>query len=108
MKTKYGAEIDVKTMAEYFNVLIGKCFKLLPLYEEQNDNIEIYLKSLLLELCGGNRLIVEDTLFLELINNLESLSLVKNKKTFRSQVLKCTNLCKKISDKLKESVVDGL
>jgi hypothetical protein len=104
MITKYGAEINNNTMADYFEMLIGKIFKVLPLYEESCETLDSYLFSLLKELCGGKRLILENKVFIELINNLESLSLIESHKEFKAQIFKCTNLCKKISNDLKGGV----
>jgi hypothetical protein len=101
MKTKYGGEISNVAVAEYFEMLIGKIYKTLPMFEDSNClTLDSYLFSLLKELCGGSSLL-EDKYFVELIANLESLFFIDNQKKFKSQVFKCTNLCRKICDRLK-------
>lgn len=105
MKTKYGAEINNETMVEYFQTLLGKIYKLLPMLEENCLSLDCYLYSLLCEIAGGNKLIYEDKYFIELLNTLENLSSIKGQyKKYRSQVLKCTNLCDKIVNNLKKGV----
>lgn len=117
MKTKYGAEISNEIMVEYFQSLLGRIYKLLPMHKDDKnynkmpsawETLDDYLYSLLCEIAGGNKLILEDKRFIELLNNLENLFAIKEEyKKYRSQVFKCTNLCKKIIDTLKKGVDDN-
>jgi hypothetical protein len=105
LKTKYGAEISNEAMVEYFEMLINKIFKLLPLHEECCMTLDTYLFSLLCELAGGNKLLFEDKYFIQLLNNLENLQDIKCEyKKYRSQIFKCISICKDIIDNLKEGV----
>lgn len=107
IKTKYGAKISNEVLVEYFQNLINKIFKLLPLHEENVQTLDTYLYSLLCELAGGNRLIIDDKYFIELLNNLENLQDIKNEyKIYRSQIFKCINICKKIIENLNTEGVD--
>jgi hypothetical protein len=109
-KTKYGAVIPKELLVQYFERVTNKIFKCLPAMEEGSATLSIYIEYLLIELAGGNELIYKDVLFLELITNLEAVvNLMDNYPKYRSQVLKCTNICKKIIHKIKEgSETDGL
>lgn len=103
MKTKYGAEIDSETMVEYFQLLINKIFKLLPMKEQNILTLDDYTYSILQEIAGGNKLILNDKYFVELLCNLENLSEIKGDyKKYRSQIFKCINICQKIIDNLKK------
>ena len=102
VETKYGMTICEYTMADYFEGLVGKIYKLLPMYESKSDTLEKYLNSLLLELAGGKRVFVESKEFLELIMNLEGLLLIDNHAEFKSHIFKCTNMCTKFANSLKE------
>ena len=101
MKTKYGAEVDNKALIEYFEILIGKSFKILPMFEKEVESLPKYLDYLMIEVAGGNELLLNNGVFLELLANLESLSMIKDHKTLRAQVFKSTNLCSKIIENLK-------
>jgi hypothetical protein len=102
MKIKYGSTIDKKDLIEYFEMLRTNIWKLLPIRDHEFDTLETYFNSLMLELCGGNKLIVNDKYFIQLINNLESLLDCENQDKFKSQVFKCTDICKKIIKNIKE------
>ncbi len=115
IKTKYGAEINNQTMTEYFEDLINKIFKLLSMhFEDKNygkfydggwNTLDSYLYSLLCELAGGNKLIINDKYFIELLNNLENLQDIKAEyNMYRSQIFKCIGVCEKIIVNIKEGV----
>jgi len=98
-ETKYGSTIPQLTLKQYFEKLTGRIFKILPLKEEGVSTVDTYIDSLLLEICGCERLITKNLCVLELVVHIEALHLVINDMAkFRSQVLKCVKLCKKISD----------
>jgi hypothetical protein len=109
-RTKYGAIIPKELLVQYFERITDKTFKCLPAMEEGSATLSIYIEYLLIELAGGNELIYKDVLFLELITNLEAvLNLMDDYPKYRSQILKCTNICKKIINKIKEGIeTDGL
>jgi len=111
IRTKYGAGISCETMVEYFEELINKIFKLLSMhFEDKNygkfydgtwNTLDKYLYSLLCELAGGNKLIINDKYFIELLVNLENLQDIKVEyKLYRSQIFKCIGICEKIINNL--------
>lgn len=102
MKTKYNGEISNELLSEYFEYLIGKFYKILPMKESEISTLNVYCDLLLYELAGGQSILMNDALFVELIFNLESLVSTNDKKIYKPLIFKCTNLCKVISAKLKE------
>jgi hypothetical protein len=103
LKTKYGAEIPKELMVEYFNRLTGKIFKCLPMIEQSDCTLSIYIEYLLIELAGGNEILYKDTLFLDLLANLEAVNgLLEDYPNYRNQILKCTGICNLIIKKLRE------
>lgn len=99
MESKYNLHVYELTVASYFRGLVGKIFKILPMYEEDNATLNVYLRSLMLEVSGGQRILNNDELMFELIVNLEAVLLTNNHKELRSQVFKCTNICNQLIDK---------
>lgn len=106
--TKYDKEIPPELLVEYFEKLTGRVFKILPMREEEIDTLSSYIEYLVIELNGGQRLIVNDLSFLELMMNLESLEdLMCDMPKFKSQVFKCVKLCKKISKNISRNGCDS-
>jgi len=95
MENKYGGDIDKETLISYFNRLIPRIHKLLYEKEEGCKTVEINLKNLMIEISGGNELIYKDKIFIELLNNLEVLTIIEER-LFKSQIFKCMSICKKI------------
>jgi hypothetical protein len=107
LKTKYGADIPRELMVEYFNRLTGKVFRLLPMLEQSDCTLSIHIEYLLIELAGGNEILYKDTLFLDLLANLEAVNnLLDDYPNYRNQILKCTGICNLIIKKLQEGVDD--
>lgn len=100
-KTKYGGELDNNSLQEYFKHLINRLWKILPMKEQNCLTLDKYLFNLRIELMGGERILLSSGLFIELINNLESLSDLDKKEEYKPQIFKCINICEKIINKLK-------
>lgn len=109
-KTKYGAIIPKELLIRYFEKITSKIFRCLPAIEEGSATLSIYIEFLLIELAGGNRLIYNDVLFLDLLANLESLTtLTSDFPRYRSQVLKCVNMCNLIINNIQRGAdIDGV
>ena len=113
MKSKYGANIEDKVLIDYFVMLVGRIYKMLPMLEKNDESLDSYFQSLMSEIAGGNQLILQDKYFLKLLFLLESLEMAKKEndyKLYRSYIFKCTNLCQRIVEDLslgnKEKRVD--
>jgi DUF1009 family protein len=88
----------------YLGNLVDRIYKILPLYEEQNEGLFKYIQSLVFEL-NGFHYVVNNGLsyhYLSLMATLESLSdesLLsdkENKEEVKREVFKCIDITKKI------------
>jgi hypothetical protein len=100
LKNKYGGDIDINSLQEYFKHLINRLWKILPMKEQNCLTLDKYLFNLRIELMGGESILLNSGLFIELINNLESLSGLDKKEEYKPQIFKCINICEKIINKL--------
>ena len=93
----------------YLKSLVNSIYKILPLYEESNTGLRIYVESLLFELYGLGKVVpISDSYdYLSLLSNLESLKyqvgLDEDKKaTVKREVFKCINIIKNMTHNLEE------
>lgn len=102
VKTKYN-EIPNVYFANYFNFLIGRVWKILPMWEENNKDLQSYMEGLQRELIGNMNLVEElkyDGYFITLLNKLEYL--INEEYTHdicRKEVFECIDIVEKISKK---------
>lgn len=100
MNTVYG-EIPNENLMQYFNQLVGKTFKILPLFEEHNPTLASYIKSYQCELIGNTFLfdfLKNEPKFITLLTTIEYLASAEyNHETCKREVLKCTNIINDIS-----------
>ena len=91
----YG-EIPNENLSQYFKYLVGKIFKILPLYEEDSPTLPSYLKSYQRELIGDSQLFSElsnEPKFITLLATIEYLAnSTYDHDICKSEVLKCTNI----------------
>lgn len=84
----------------YLNSLIGAVYKILPMYENHDDNLQEYLDSLCIQLLGGLENFNElrlNSKYLSIINIIQYFRTHEyDKKTCKREVLKCTNLLNKM------------
>lgn len=104
-----------KLFKEYINKLTDRTFKILPLFEENNVGLTLYIKSLIFELNGLPHVINDlnnlDSEYISLLATLESLydeAVLNNddEKThslIRREVFKSMNIVKLIGEKATES-----
>ena len=102
MTSVYG-EIPNENLSQYFKYLVGKTFKILPLYEEDSATLPSYLKSYQRELIGDSKLfseLNEEPKFITLLATIEYLANGDyDHDVCKSEVLKCTNIINDISRK---------
>ena len=75
VKTKYYA-IPNEYFANYFQFLVGRVWKILPMSEENNKHLKGYMESLQRELIGNMNLVEDlkyDGYFITLLNKIEFL-----------------------------------
>lgn len=68
--------MDSKLLSNYFKSLVNRFFKILPIREQEDESLVIYLKSFQEELLGCQELIVAleyDALFISLLTTLQYL-----------------------------------
>lgn len=90
----------------YFDFLISKVFKCLPMKENNEITLSTYMESLLRELIGNKELIIElkgSPIFLSLLGKIEYL--IQNEvdmKTYKKDIFDCITLI----EKLKKEVIN--
>jgi len=95
--------IPNEMLVNYFNFLVNRIFKILPISEQEPDTLREYLESLLLELSGSKELISElrnDGSFISLLATLQYF--INNDcthKVYKREVFRCIDILKKIQDK---------
>ncbi|UUV45929.1 hypothetical protein [Bacillus phage vB_BanS-Thrax1] len=93
----------------YLNSVVNSVFKILPLYEEQNVGVGIYVESLLFELHGLDAVVeIEHSYeYISLLSTLESVKREMEKEksrkaTVKREIFKCINIIKNMVGKLEE------
>ena len=93
----------------YLDASINSIFKILPLYEEQNLGVHVYIESLLFELYGlDDSVSIENSYeYISLLSNLESIKKEvlregSKKAVIKREVFKCINIIKNMIIKLEE------
>ena len=92
MDTKHGT-ISNSDLVLYFNRLINKTYKLMPLKENKDKTYDKYLEKLIKQLSGGDKFIISDSLFVEIIFNLESLFEIDDISLHNSIVKENISIC---------------
>lgn len=70
---EYG-ELSNQSMSNYFNFLVGKLFKIMPLKESGCETLDKYLRSLQKELIGNSQLLSflkDEPQFISLLNIIQ-------------------------------------
>lgn len=111
IEVKYGM-LPKETFCRYFEFLINKTYKILPLKEEKSDTLKSYLESYLRELIGNKDLIpllVDEPKFATVLNTMQFLiSEDYSDKVCKKEVFKCIRILEEIKDKyFKEGDSDG-
>ena len=72
----YGMELDGHTLNKYFSTLVDRIYKILPMRENGEKTLSVYMESLLCELGGFKELfeaISNDTGYLTILSILQYL-----------------------------------
>ena len=101
-KTKYGNCLTEDIVLEYLDRLIGKVWKLLPLFETDKDIFKDNHKALMEEICGGEKLILYCGFYVELINKLEGMVDIDTHKHIKRHVRECIDIINKLKLKVGE------
>lgn len=98
--TVNGSTIDMDLLNNYLKNLVNLFFKILPMRENEEDSLPVYMKSLQSELIGCKEIITalnNDHLFLSLISILQYL--IDNDcsvKDVRREVFNAISICNKL------------
>lgn len=102
INVEYGL-IPKESFCRYFNFLINKTYKILPLKEENSITLKNYLESFQRELIGNKSLVyllVDEPLFISVLNTIQYLiSEEYSTKICKQEVFKCIQILQSINDK---------
>lgn len=102
--TIYGNQLQTEAMYNYLTVLVNRIFKILPIREQDDDSLPIYLQSLLAEVLGYGCLVCDmknDPDFITMIAVLQYLAdhTSIDVKNVRREVFKAISICNKLKSK---------
>ena len=105
MKIKYDLEIDNDVILNDIKKIINQIYRLLPSREEYLD-WESPLNTVIIELCGMNRLLnIKPDIFFSLLCKLEGLYDLKEEEdffSFRRTIFECLSLCNSLKEAVNE------
>lgn len=95
--------MNSQVLSNYFKMLVNHFFKILPIRENEEGSLQVYIKSLQIELLGCNELVCaihNDASYLTLISILQYL--LDNPscpvKDVKREVFKAISICNKLSE----------
>ena len=101
LPTVTGVPMDAKVLDNYLGALINLFFKILPIKESGEESVDVYMRSLQIELLGCKELIEalhDDARFLTLLSILQYL--IDNPSseiaTVRREVFRAISVCNKL------------
>jgi len=110
IEVKYGL-IPKESFCRYFEFLINKTYKILPLKEEDSTTLQSYLESYLRELVGNKDLVdilVDEPQFITVLNTLQYLISEKYSVAIcKKEVFKCIRILDSIKNKYFVEVENG-
>lgn len=112
IETVTGDAMNEKMLRNYLNDLVNKFFKILPMRENGETTLRVYMQSLREELLGCGALIValdHDSLMVSLLSILEYLidNPDEHRVIFRRQVFNCISIINKLKARYTASETDG-
>lgn len=102
IKVEYG-ELSNRSLENYFNFLVGKVYKILPLKEQECKTLNNYLESLKVELIGNSELLFilkDEPQFVSLLNIIQYF--ISNKfdnRTCKREVFRAIRIIESINNK---------
>lgn len=102
IEVNYGA-LPKESFCNYFNFLINKTYKILPMKEENSRTLKLYLESYLRELVGNQELVhvlVNEPQFVTVLNTIQFL--ISEEYTVdvcKKEVFKCIRILEQINKK---------
>lgn len=107
VETAVGVPMDSTLVKDYFKYLVDHFFKILPMREQNEVTLPIYIKSLQAELLGGKGLLLDLSDSPELLTLLNILQfLIDNPdcsvRKVKREVFRAISICYKLSSKYEE------
>lgn len=110
IKTKYDGYINESDILHYYDRLIGKIFRLLPIRESNELNFIKNFNELMEELLCGEEILLHGGYYIELINKLEGLPKIPHKpftkSKFQKRIVECIDVVNNLR-KEKEAEFNG-
>ena len=108
---KYGL-LPKENFYKYFDFLINKTYKILPMKEEGSQTLKIYLEGLLRELVGDKELVsilTNEPRFISVLNSIQFLiSEDYSVQVCKKEVFKCIHILSEINSAyFKDGDADG-
>lgn len=110
LKISNGDTIDSELLCNYFGTLVNLIFKILPMKENKEKTLQIYIKSLQKEMTGCKELVEfmrNDGLYLSLLSILQYQ--IDNPdcspNDTRREVFKAISICNKLKSRYSEEVI---
>lgn len=108
LETTFCSDLNRESVGNYFNRLINKVFRILPLIEEGEKSITVYIDSLQDELDGYRNLVTkyeDDPDYISLLSVIVFIKDNHNSKDvafakIRREVFNAINLCCRMRDRL--------
>lgn len=101
IETTAGVPIDNEILHNYFRNLVNNYFKILPMREQNEESLTIYMKSLQVELLGCKGLVIslqKDSSYLTLLSILQYL--IDNPectvREVKREVFRAISICNKL------------
>lgn len=97
-----------KRLEIYLDSLVDGVFKILPLYEEENVGLGVYVESLLFELYGLDKAVSinDSAYYTSLLSILEHISSIVeedgNRKVIKRELFKCIRIIKSMIRNIEE------
>lgn len=111
IETTEHTQIPDEILCNYFRNLINRFYKILPMREENEPTLSVYIRSLCVELVGCEKLIYMldcDARFLSLIAILKYFS--ENPdcsvKEVKREVFKAINICGELARRISKAVIE--
>lgn len=100
-----GFQVESLSISEYFNNLVNRFFKILPMKEQEEKSLSTYISSMQVEMFGFDSLFDEFKKDQSYITLLSILQYLKDNpdadvKDVRREVFRAISICKKTGERL--------
>lgn len=104
MNTKYDIRLPKDLVNNYCQNLVNMFYKILPMKENKEDTLQVYMESLMFELVGARSVMYalrNDSLFLSLISILQSMIDQPDceVEVVKREVFHAISICNKLKDR---------